>query len=51
MSVTLRSEVNVSLIPVLVTGIQWRRVCGAGDSFHAKDFAWLDPCDVPWAKP
>jgi|GEM_PF-5750345 len=28
-----------SLIPVLVTGIQQRRVCGAEEPFHAKDFA------------
>ncbi|PDS81519.1 integrase [Rhizobium sp. L43] len=34
-----------SLIPVLVTGIQQRRFCDAWDSFHAKDFAWLDSCD------
>ena len=39
------SASNTSLIPVLVTGIQQRRVCGAEDSFHAKDFAWLDSCD------
>ncbi|RUM27173.1 hypothetical protein EFQ99_02955 [Rhizobium vallis] len=30
---------------MLVTGIQQRRVGDAGDSFHAKDFAWLDSCD------
>jgi ribose transport system ATP-binding protein len=34
-----------ALIPVLVTGIQQRRVGGAENSFHAKDFAWLDSCD------
>jgi len=28
-----------SLIPVLVTGIQQRRVCGAEEPFHANDFA------------
>jgi hypothetical protein len=28
-----------SLIPVLVTGIQQRRVRDAEESFHAKDFA------------
>jgi hypothetical protein len=34
-----------SLIPVLVTGIQQRRVCGAGEFFRPKDLGWLDPCD------
>ncbi|KAA9389020.1 integrase [Neorhizobium galegae] len=33
------------LIPVLVTGIQQRRVCGAIDSFQPKDLGWLDSCD------
>ncbi len=32
-------------MPVLVTGIQSRRVCGAEGSFHATDVAWLDSCD------
>ena len=33
------------LIPVLVTGIQQRRVCGAGEPFQPKDLVWLDSCD------
>ncbi|MGH0214750.1 hypothetical protein [Sinorhizobium meliloti] len=33
------------LIPVLVTGIQRRRVCGAGESFQPNDLVWLDSCD------
>ncbi|RVH13783.1 hypothetical protein CN216_21550, partial [Sinorhizobium meliloti] len=33
------------LIPVLVTGIQQRRVCGAEESFQPNDLAWLDSCD------
>ncbi|QND26598.1 hypothetical protein HB773_09115 [Sinorhizobium meliloti] len=33
------------LIPVLVTGIQQRRVCGAEESFQPKDLVWLDSCD------
>jgi len=42
----LRKKGNLtSVIPVLVTGIQQRRVCGAKESLHAKDFAWLDSCD------
>ncbi|KQQ34744.1 hypothetical protein ASG19_19905 [Rhizobium sp. Leaf306] len=32
-------------MPVLVPGIQQRRVCGAEGSFHANDFVCLDPCD------
>ncbi|OWK23678.1 hypothetical protein AJ87_32105 [Rhizobium yanglingense] len=31
--------------PENYTGIQLRRLGGAGDSSHAKDFAWLDSCD------
>jgi hypothetical protein len=31
--------------PVLVTGIQQRRVCGAGAFFQPKDSVWLDSCD------
>ncbi|RVN37799.1 IS481 family transposase, partial [Sinorhizobium meliloti] len=34
-----------TLIPVLVTGIQQRRVCGAGESFQPTDLVWLDSCD------
>jgi hypothetical protein len=34
-----------TLIPVLVTGIQQRRVCGAGRVFQPKDLVWLDSCD------
>ncbi|OHV81015.1 integrase [Ensifer sp. LCM 4579] len=34
-----------ALIPVLVTGIQQRRVCGAEESFQPKDLGWLDSCD------
>ncbi|TWF52045.1 hypothetical protein FHW37_105144 [Neorhizobium alkalisoli] len=34
-----------SLIPVLVTGIQQRRVCDAKGPFQPKDLGWLDPCD------
>ncbi|NKK62049.1 hypothetical protein GFL39_03885 [Rhizobium leguminosarum bv. viciae] len=34
-----------SLIPVLVTGIQQRRVCGAAESFRPKDLGRLDSCD------
>ena len=34
-----------ALIPVLVTGIQQRRVCGAEESFQSNDLAWLDSCD------
>ncbi|EJT06376.1 hypothetical protein RCCGE510_04577 [Rhizobium sp. CCGE 510] len=34
-----------SLIPVLVTGIQQRRVCGAEESFRPKDLGRLDSCD------
>ncbi|PDT44586.1 hypothetical protein CO661_27995 [Sinorhizobium fredii] len=43
--------VSPHLIPVLVTGIQRRRVGGAGESLHAlllihgADAPWLDPCD------
>ena len=38
--------VNISsLIPVLVTGIQQRRVCGAEESFRPKDLGRLDSCD------
>ncbi|NRP72617.1 hypothetical protein ILFOPFJJ_03515 [Ensifer psoraleae] len=33
------------LIPVPVTGIQQRRVCGAEESFQTKDLGWLDSCD------
>ncbi|RVO42726.1 hypothetical protein CN093_06190 [Sinorhizobium meliloti] len=33
------------LIPVPVTGIQQRRVGGAGESFRRKDLGWLDSCD------
>ena len=33
------------LIPVLVTGIQQRRVCGAEEPFRPKDLGWLDSCD------
>ncbi|RVK39225.1 hypothetical protein CN161_02600 [Sinorhizobium meliloti] len=33
------------LIPVPVTGIQQRRVGGAGESFRPKDLGWLDSCD------
>ncbi|RVO27433.1 hypothetical protein CN095_28665 [Sinorhizobium meliloti] len=32
---------SAPLIPVLVTGIQQRRVCGAGEPFEPKDVAWL----------
>ncbi|GEC32628.1 hypothetical protein N181_16240 [Sinorhizobium fredii USDA 205] len=35
----------LALIPVLVTGIQQRRVCGAEESFQPKDLGWLDSCD------
>ncbi|RVI03805.1 integrase, partial [Sinorhizobium meliloti] len=31
-------------MPVLVTGIRQRRVCGAGESFQPNDLAWLDSC-------
>ncbi|ARS72967.1 hypothetical protein CN102_14065 [Sinorhizobium meliloti] len=34
-----------TLIPVPVTGIQQRRVCGAGRVFQPKDLVWLDSCD------
>jgi hypothetical protein len=34
-----------SLIPVLVTGIQQRRVCDANKSFRPEDSGRLDPCD------
>ncbi|ASJ59093.1 hypothetical protein SMB554_07730 [Sinorhizobium meliloti] len=30
---------------MLVTGIQQRRVCGAGAFFQPKDLVWLDSCD------
>ncbi|EJB01344.1 hypothetical protein Rleg9DRAFT_0076 [Rhizobium leguminosarum bv. trifolii WSM597] len=40
-----------SLIPVLVTGIQQRRVCGAEESFRPKDLGRLDSCDIPRVKP
>ncbi|TKT56766.1 integrase [Rhizobiaceae bacterium LC148] len=33
--------------PVLVTGIQRRRVRDGEESFHTKDFARLDSCDNP----
>jgi len=33
------------LIPVLVTGIQQRRVCGAEEPLQPKDLVWLDSCD------
>jgi hypothetical protein len=36
---------SLPLIPVLVTGIQQRRVCGAGRPFQPKDLVWLDSCD------
>jgi len=43
---------NLSLIPVLVTGIQPRRVCavkgqyvGVKESFAPKDLGALDSCD------
>jgi ribose transport system ATP-binding protein len=34
-----------ALIPVLVTGIQRRRVGGAEESFRPKDLGRLDSCD------
>ncbi|RWX75199.1 integrase [Neorhizobium lilium] len=34
-----------TLIPVLVTGIQQRRVCDAKESYQPKDLGWLDSCD------
>ena len=34
-----------SLIPVLVTGIQPRRVCAVNDSSAPKDLGALDSCD------
>ncbi|OAP39797.1 hypothetical protein AU381_09580 [Sinorhizobium glycinis] len=34
-----------ALIPVLVTGIQQRRVRGAKETFQPKDLGWLDSCD------
>ncbi len=34
-----------SLIPVLVTGIQPRRVCAVNNSSASKDLAALDSCD------
>ncbi|RMC69120.1 hypothetical protein EBB04_07605 [Sinorhizobium meliloti] len=34
-----------TLIPVPVTGIQQRRVCGGGRVFQPKDLVWLDSCD------
>ncbi|CCM67031.1 hypothetical protein BN406_00986 [Sinorhizobium meliloti Rm41] len=34
-----------TLIPVPVTGIQQRRVCGGGRVFQPKDLVWLDFCD------
>ncbi|WVT75275.1 hypothetical protein QM996_09395 [Sinorhizobium chiapasense] len=37
------APVKTTLIPVLVTGIQQRRIYGAKEFLHAKDFAWLDP--------
>ncbi|EMS95025.1 integrase catalytic subunit [Agrobacterium tumefaciens str. Cherry 2E-2-2] len=37
--------IPLTLIPVLVTGIQSTRVCAAKDSFQPKDLGWLDPCD------
>ncbi|ASJ59141.1 hypothetical protein SMB554_07985 [Sinorhizobium meliloti] len=37
-----RDLTRSTLIPVLVTGIQQRRVCGAGESFQPKDSARLD---------
>ncbi|RVG52118.1 hypothetical protein CN226_16345 [Sinorhizobium meliloti] len=36
---------SVCCIPVRVTGIQQRCVCGAGGSFQPRDSAWLDSCD------
>ncbi|KQS99103.1 hypothetical protein ASG50_20570 [Rhizobium sp. Leaf386] len=36
-----------SLITALVAVIQQYRVCGAEDSFHATDVAWLDYRDKP----
>ncbi|POO51476.1 hypothetical protein CPJ18_13300 [Agrobacterium rosae] len=36
---------KTSLIPVLVTGIQPRRVCAVNDSFAPKDLGALDSCD------
>ncbi|EHK74725.1 hypothetical protein SM0020_27516, partial [Sinorhizobium meliloti CCNWSX0020] len=38
-------HVALFLIPVLVTGIRQRRVCGAAESFQPKDLVWLDSCD------
>ncbi|TDK39564.1 hypothetical protein E2F50_05485 [Rhizobium deserti] len=38
--------INLSfVISVLVTEIQWRRVCGVKDIFQPKDLVWLDSCD------
>jgi hypothetical protein len=34
-----------SLIPVLVTGIQPRRVCAVKRLLRPKDLGLLDPCD------
>ena len=36
---------NLTLIPVLVTGIQSRRVCAVKDSPAPKDLGALDSCD------
>ena len=40
------TSVPLTLIPVLVTGIQSTRVCAAKDSLQPKDLGWLDPCDI-----
>ncbi|ODR92420.1 hypothetical protein A8M32_05130 [Sinorhizobium alkalisoli] len=36
---------SFALTPVLVTGVEQRRVCGAEASFQPKDLGWLDSCD------
>ncbi|MFQ6241306.1 hypothetical protein [Sinorhizobium meliloti] len=36
---------TLSILIVLVTGIQQRRVCGAEEPFQPKDLVWLDSCD------
>jgi hypothetical protein len=41
----LWADANLTLIPVLVTGIQPPRVCAAGEFSQPKDLGWLDSCD------